>query len=82
VAQGGADAFLYDEMQIRQHHGDNPRSTRVLDEELAREPYAIACRAGDLATARWIDTVLDLMRRDGRLDALHQKWFPGSTPPR
>jgi polar amino acid transport system substrate-binding protein len=82
VAQGSADAFLYDEMQVRRYQGDNPRSTRVLEEEAGREPYAIACRAGDLATARWIDTVLDLMRRDGRLDAIYAKWFPGQAPPK
>jgi polar amino acid transport system substrate-binding protein len=82
VAQGRADAFLYDEMQVRRYHADNPKTTRVHEAVVAREPYAIACRAGDLATARWIDTVLDLMRRDGRLDALYAKWFPGEAPPR
>jgi polar amino acid transport system substrate-binding protein len=80
VAQGSADAFLYDEVQIRRYRADNPRSTRVLEEVAQQEPYAIACRAGDLATARWIDTVLDLMRRDGRLDAIYAKWFPGQSP--
>ncbi len=82
VAQGRADAFIYDEMQVRRYAADNPTTTRVLEEAVTTEPYAIACRAGDLATAHWIDTVLDLIRRDGRLDAIYAKWFPGQSPPK
>ena len=82
VAQGRADAFVYDEMQIRRYAADNPKTTRVLDEQVTIEPYAIACRLGDLETVHWLETVLDLMRRDGRIDALYKKHFPGLSPPK
>lgn len=82
VAQGKADAFIYDEMQIRRYAADNPKSTRVLEESVTVEPYAIACRRGDVATVQLLDTILDLFRRDGRLDALYRKHFPGLEPPR
>jgi polar amino acid transport system substrate-binding protein len=82
VAQGRADAFVYDELQIRRYAADNPGTTRVLDEQATIEPYAIACRLGDLETVHWLETVLDLMRRDGRIDALYKKHFPGLTPPK
>ena len=82
VAQGKADAFIYDEMQVRRYAADNPATTRVLEDAVTVEPYAIACRAADLVTVHWLDTVLDLLRRDGRLDALYHKHFPGLTPPR
>jgi polar amino acid transport system substrate-binding protein len=82
VAQGKADAFIYDEMQIRRYAADNPKTTRILDEQVTVEPYAIACRRGDLATVQVLDTILDLFRRDGRLDAIYKKHFPGLEPPR
>ena len=81
VAQGRADAFVYDELQVRAHAAQHPESTRVIDDTLSIEPYAIECRKGDPETLAWLNLVLSLMRRDGRLDDLYKKHLPGIKPP-
>jgi polar amino acid transport system substrate-binding protein len=73
VAQGRADAFVYDEWQVRAHAEKNPGTTRVIDETLSYEPYAVECRKGDPETVAWVNLVLAAMRRDGRLDDLYKK---------
>lgn len=81
VAQGKADAFVYDEWQIHHFAEQNPGRTRVLDEKVSTEPYAIECRKGDPDTLDWLNLVLRQMRLDGRLAALHRKWLPGRAVP-
>jgi polar amino acid transport system substrate-binding protein len=77
VVQGRADAFIYDEWQIREHARVNPGKTRVLAETLSVEPYAIECRKGDPDTIDWLNLALEGMKRDGRLAALYAKHLPG-----
>ena len=81
VVQGRADAFVYDEWQIREHARLNPGRTRVLDETLSVEPYGIEFRRGDPETAAWLDLTLRTMRLDGRLAALFAKHLPGIAVP-
>ncbi len=81
VAQGRADAFVYDEWQILAHAKDHPDTTRVIEETLSFEPYAIECRKGDPETLSWLNLLLSLMKRDGRLETLYARWVPGRTPP-
>jgi polar amino acid transport system substrate-binding protein len=81
VAQGRADAFVYDEVQVREHARLHPDTTRVIDETLSIEPYAIECRKGDPETLTWLNLVLATLRRDGRLDDLYKKHLPGVRLP-
>ncbi|MBL9088721.1 MAG: transporter substrate-binding domain-containing protein [Planctomycetia bacterium] len=81
VVQGRADAFVYDEWQIREHARLNPGRTRVLEETLSVEPYGIEFRRGDPETAAWLDLALRTMRLDGRLAALFEKHLPGIAVP-
>jgi polar amino acid transport system substrate-binding protein len=81
VAQGRADAFVYDEVQVREHARLHPDTTRVIDETLSIEPYAIECRKGDPETLAWLNLVLATLRRDGRLDDLYKKHLPGVRLP-
>jgi polar amino acid transport system substrate-binding protein len=81
VAQGRADAFVYDELQVRAHAAQHPGATRVIDETLSFEPYAIECRKGDPETVAWLNLVLATLRRDGRLDELYKKHLPGVRLP-
>ncbi len=74
VAQGRADAFLYDLWSIRKHHANHPDTTFVIDTPVSREPYAIACRKGDPESIAWLDLVLRTMRHDGRLKELYAKY--------
>lgn len=81
VAQGKADAFVYDEWQIVEFARQHPGTTRVLEAQLSTEPYAIECRKGDPDTLDWLNLVLRLIRLDGRLAGLYAKWFPGRAVP-
>ncbi|MDJ0522624.1 MAG: transporter substrate-binding domain-containing protein [Planctomycetota bacterium] len=74
VVQGKADAFLYDLWSIRQHHKNNPDTTRVIATPVSREPYAIALRKGDPESAAWLNLVLRTLRLDGRLQELYDKY--------
>jgi polar amino acid transport system substrate-binding protein len=79
VAQGKADAFLYDRASIERHHRENPDTTIYLEKPVSVEPYAIAVRKGDPETVAWLNLVLSLMRRDGRLKEMYARW--GLEPP-
>jgi polar amino acid transport system substrate-binding protein len=80
ITQGRADAFVYDEFQVRAAAKANPGSTRLIDETLSIEPYAIEIRKGDPESLDWLNLVLSLMKRDGRLAALYEKHLPGVKP--
>jgi len=74
VAQGRADAFLYDLWSIRKHHRNHPDTTFVIETPVSREPYAIACRKGDPESVAWLNLVLRTLRHDGRLEKLYAKY--------
>lgn len=73
VAQGGADAFLYDLSSVRVQHAKHADTTFVLEEPVSVEPYAIACRKGDPETVAWLNLALRTMRLEGRLKELYEK---------
>jgi polar amino acid transport system substrate-binding protein len=81
VAQGRADAFIYDEFQVKTQAREHPDTTRVLEEQLSVEPYAIELRRGDPESRDWLNLVLSIMKRDGRLEALYKKHLPGVEVP-
>ena len=81
VAQGRADAFVYDEFQVRTQQKEHASTTRVLDEQLSVEPYAIELRRGDPESRDWLNMLLSIMKRDGRLEALYAKHLPGVEVP-
>jgi polar amino acid transport system substrate-binding protein len=81
VAQGRADAFIYDEFQVRTQAREHAATTRVLDEQLSVEPYAIELRRGDPESRDWLNMLLSIMKRDGRLEALYAKHLPGVEVP-
>ncbi len=81
VAQGRADAFIYDEYQVREQAKQHPDTTRILDETLSIEPYAIELRRGDPESRDWLNLMIQLMKRDGRLAALYAKHLPGIPVP-
>jgi polar amino acid transport system substrate-binding protein len=73
VAQGRADAFVYDRQAVRNHHRENPDTTFMILDPVTVEPYAIACRKGDPETIAWLNLFLDEMRRSGRLKELYER---------
>ena len=75
VANGLADAFIYDEPQVRVFAAMYKDKTVGLFEPITYEPLAWAIRKGDPDFLNWLNNFLRQTRGDGRWDELKQKWF-------
>lgn len=76
VAQGKADAFLFDKYSILANHKRYPDATRVILEPFTWEPYAGGIRKGDFDWWNWVNQFLTQIRHDGRYDEIVKKWIP------
>jgi polar amino acid transport system substrate-binding protein len=75
VAQGKADAFLYDQMSIYQFAKKFPDTTRGLLAPFQKESWAIGIRKGNVALETQVNAFLrDFKARHG-FDALGDKYF-------
>jgi polar amino acid transport system substrate-binding protein len=68
VAQGRADAMLFDLVWLRTHHGNHAEHTFLLTDPVTVEPYGIALRKGDPESVAWLDLFLDHLKVTGRLE--------------
>jgi len=75
VANGLADAYIYDEPQVRVFAAKYKKTTMGLFEPLTYEPLAWAIRKGDPDFLNFLNNFLRQVRGDGRWDQLKQKWF-------
>jgi polar amino acid transport system substrate-binding protein len=75
VANGLADAFIYDEPQVRVFAAMYRDKTKGLYEPLTYEPLAWAIRKGDPDFLNWLNNFLAQLRGDGRWEQIKQKWF-------
>jgi polar amino acid transport system substrate-binding protein len=75
VANGVADAFIYDEPQVRVFAGMYKDKTLGIFEPITYEPLAWAIRKGDPDFLNFLNNFLRQLRRDGRWHQLKQKWF-------
>jgi polar amino acid transport system substrate-binding protein len=75
VANGVADAFIYDEPQVRVNAAKYKDTTVGIFEPLTYEPLAWAIRKGDPDFLNFLNNFLKQMRGDGRWDQIQQKWF-------
>ncbi len=75
VANGLADAFIYDEPQVRVFAAKYKNDTVGIFEPLTYEPLAWAIRKGDPDFLNFLNNFLAQVRGDGRWDTLKQKWF-------
>jgi len=75
VANGIADAFIYDEPQVRVNAAKYKDTTIGLFEPLTYEPLAWAIRKGDPDFLNFLNNFLQQLRGDGRWEQLKQKWF-------
>jgi polar amino acid transport system substrate-binding protein len=75
VANGLADAFIYDEPQVRVFAAMYKDKTVGLFEPITYEPLAWAIRKGDPDFLNWLNNFLRQTHGDGRWDELKQKWF-------
>ena len=75
VANGLADAFIYDEPQVRVFAAMYKDKTVGIFEPITYEPLAWAIRKGDPDFLNWLNNFLRQVRGDGRWEELKQKWF-------
>jgi len=75
VANGLADALIYDEPQVRVFAAMYRDKTVGIYEPLTYEPLAWAIRKGDPDFLNWLNNFLAQVRGDGRWEKLKQKWF-------
>lgn len=75
VANGLADAYIYDEPQVRVFAAKYKETTMGLFEPLTYEPLAWAVRKGDPDFINFLNNFLAQVRGDGRWEQLKQKWF-------
>ena len=75
VANGIADAFIYDEPQVRVFAAKYKDTTTGLFDPITYEPLAWAINKGDPDFLNWLNNFLRQVRGDGRWDQLKQKWF-------
>jgi len=70
VANGRADAFLYDQLSVVNSTKKHSKTTRAILKPLTKEPYAMAVKHGDTKMAERINEFLRKIRADGRYDKL------------
>jgi len=75
VANGLADAYIYDEPQVRVFAVMYKDKTVGIFDPITYEPLAWAIRKGDPDFLNWLNNFLRQVRGDGRWDQLKQKWF-------
>lgn len=75
VANGIADAFIYDEPQVRVFAAKYKDKTMGIFEPITYEPLAWAIRKGDVDFLNWLNNFLRQVRGDGRWEQVKQKWF-------
>ena len=76
VAEGRADAFVYDLPYTVTFSAMNAAADLVLlDQPFTTEPLAWAIRKDDPDFLKWLNGFLAEIRQDGRYDKIHAKWF-------
>lgn len=75
VANGIADAFIYDEPQVRVFAAKYKENTVGLYTPLTYEPLAWAIRKGDPDFLNFLNNFLRQTHGDGRWEQIKQKWF-------
>lgn len=76
VAQGKADAFIYDSLSVYQNHRRHPETTRALLRPFREETWAIGLRIGDDDLRSAANEFLKAFREEGGFDKLGDEFLP------
>ena len=77
VAQGRADAFIYDSLSVYRSHARHPDTTRALLRPFRKETWAVGLRRGDDDLRRQVNDFLNQFRSDGGFERLGDEFLPG-----
>ncbi|NNE94092.1 MAG: transporter substrate-binding domain-containing protein [Verrucomicrobiales bacterium] len=75
VAQGKADAFIYDQISIYQHWQNNRETTRPVLDPIREETWAIGMRQGEETLRTAVNKFLAEYRKAGKFDELAAKFM-------
>ena len=75
VAQGKADAFVYDSLSIYRSHARHPDTTRAILQPIREETWAVGLRRGDDALKRQVDEFLEHFRAAGGFEKLGKEFL-------
>lgn len=75
VAQGRADAFIYDQLSIYRYHRMNRESTRALLEPFVEESWAVGIGKGNVALKARVDAFIDKFRAEGGFGELGDRYL-------
>lgn len=75
VAQGKADAFIYDSLSVYQNHKRHPDSTRALLVPFREEAWAVGLRRGDDTLKQQVDEFLEAFRAAGGFERLGDEFL-------
>ncbi len=76
VAQGKADAFIYDQMSVFSHWKRNAEATRAVLAPFQEESWAVGLRLGDDALREKVNAFIKSYRDSGGFEKLGDKWLP------
>jgi polar amino acid transport system substrate-binding protein len=75
------DALVASAHELNALAAERPDATRVLEEALAPEPYAVVMRRGDVPLRNLVNRTLQYLRQTGRLTELAQAHFLNDSFP-
>jgi len=75
VAQGRADAFIYDEMSTYQNWKRHPEQTRTVLKPFREESWAVALKKGNATLRKQVNAFLVKFRADGGFDRLGDQFL-------
>jgi polar amino acid transport system substrate-binding protein len=85
LQQGRVDAISSDDAILLGFKAQDP-NTKIVGRRLADEPYGMAIARSHPEFVRFVNGVLERMRRDGMWKAIHRRWIgrlaPTPSPPR
>ncbi|MCS4294899.1 glutamate/aspartate transport system substrate-binding protein [Comamonas sp. BIGb0152] len=81
---GKADAFVLDDVQLASFIATSQHRDQyvILNEPLRTEPYGVMLRKDDPSFKKLVDDTVYAMIKSGEMEALYQKWFMTTIPPR
>jgi polar amino acid transport system substrate-binding protein len=76
VLQGGADAFVYDQMSVWTNNAKHPERSRALLNPVKIEEWAIGIRKGNTKLRDQANAFLKQFREQGGFESLGEKYLP------
>jgi polar amino acid transport system substrate-binding protein len=76
VAQGKAEAFIFDQMTTLKNWQKNPETTRALLTPFQEETWAVGLRKGNDDLRSKVNSFIDAFRKEGGFEKLGDKWLP------